>query len=189
VTGDCAYGDYDALREWLEEQGKSYVVNVSWKAEIGGSNVGAQLLGLPEEGWFEASCGDGSKGAKVYDRQIREFATGPVAPGFRRVLLARRGKSDRDTKAYIAYAPLGTPVTKLVEIAGTRWTVESCFKEAKGQVGLDHYELRSYDGWHKHITFAMLAIALLSVLSANSFDTKTLQQHDPANCTLDEFNV
>jgi len=163
------------------------VLGVSWKADIGGSNVGAQLLGLPGDGWFEASCGDGSKGAKVYDWQVREFSTGPVAPGFRRVLLARRGESDRETKAFIAYAPVGTPDAKMAEVAGTRWTVESCFKESKGEVGLDHYEVRTYDGWHKHVTFALLAIAMLTVLSANSGDGLSPQQHDPAGSTLDDF--
>ena len=88
-----------------------------------------------------------------------------------------------------AYAPVGTTDQKLVEIAGTRWTVETCFREAKDEVGLDQYEVRTYDAWHKHITFALLAIALITVLSAKSLDRKSFQQHDPANSSLDEFNV
>jgi SRSO17 transposase len=46
-------------------------------------------------------------------------------------------------------------LNRLVEVAGTRWTVETCFKESKGLVGLDHYEVRSYTGWYNHITFSL----------------------------------
>jgi SRSO17 transposase len=74
-----------------------------------------------------------------------------------------------------------------VEVAGTRWTVETCFKESKGLVGLDHYEVRSYTGWYNHITFSLLAMALLTVLSSKSLDTKTFQQHDPKTKSLDDF--
>ena len=122
----------------------------------------------------------------MYDWYTTQWP-GAVAPGFKRVLLVRRSKSDGEMKAYVAYAPVGTTDQKLVEIAGMRWTVETCFREAKDEVGLDQYEVRTYDAWHKHITFAMIAIALLTVLSCNSLDKKSLQQHDPANSSLDEF--
>jgi SRSO17 transposase len=187
VTGDCAYGDYDALREWLEENGKCYVLNLSAKEHIDGKKIGKLLYELPGDGWFEASCGRGSKGERIYDWQI--VSTSGVTPaGFKRVILVRRSKSKTDEmKAYIAFAPADTPDLRLIEVAGTRWTVETCFKESKGEVGLDQYEVRTYQGWYNHITFAMLALALLTVLSAKSFDTKTLQQHNPDSSSLDDF--
>jgi len=103
-------------------------------------------------------------------------------------LLIRRSKSDpSELRAYICFAPQDTPVEKLVQIAGFRWTVESCFKESKSEVGLDQYEVRSYDGWYKHITFGCLALALLTFLSCNSLDKMTFQQHSPSSSSLDEF--
>jgi len=51
-----------------------------------------------------------------------------------------------------------------VRVAGTRWTIESCFEAAKGEVGLDQYEVRSWTGWHRHVTLAMLAHAYLAVV-------------------------
>jgi len=193
VTGDCAYGDYDKMREWLEENGKCYVLNISQKEYIDDENIGSLLSKLPSEGWIEASCGDGSKGVRVYDWQIVE-TSGVVPKGWKRVILIRRSISERsvhskpeEMKAYIAFAPEDTPDKKLVEVAGTRWTVETCFKESKGEVGLDHYEVRSYDGWYKHITFAMIALAFLTVLSSVSLDAKSIQEHNPASSTLDEF--
>jgi SRSO17 transposase len=62
-----------------------------------------------------------------------------------------------------------------------------CFKESKGEVGLDQYEVRTYDSWYKHITFALLALALITVISSKSLDTTTLQQHSPASNSLEEF--
>jgi len=193
VTGDSAYGDYTTMRHWLEENGKYYVLNISRNEYIYHEYVGNLMSNLPSDGWFEASCGDGSKGARVYDWQILA-TSGKVPKGFKRVMLVRRSKNERSSfskpdemKAYIAFAGVDTPDTKLVEVAGTRWTVETCFKESKGEVGLDHYEVRSYGGWYKHITFALIALAFLTVLSANSLDTKTFQEHNPDSSSLDDF--
>jgi SRSO17 transposase len=187
VTGDCAYGDYDEIRNWLEENNKCYVLNISAKEHIDGLKMGRLLHTLPQDGWFEASCGRGSKGERIYDWQIVE-TSGVTPAGFKRAILVRRSKSIHDEmKTYIAFAPTDTPPARLVEVAGTRWTVETCFKESKGEVGLDEYEVRTYQGWYNHITFAMLALALLSVLSSKSLDTKTFQDHNPAGSSLDDF--
>jgi SRSO17 transposase len=197
VTGDCAYGDYDVMREWLEENGKSYVLCVSMKEYVKYDGVkvcvGGIVKNLPDDGWFEASCGDGSKGARVYDWLTLETGS-ENENGKKHTLLFRGNKrtsfvsSDpTELRAYICYAPSDTPAQKLVEIAGTRWTVEMCFKEGKGEVGLDQYEVRTHDAWYNHITFALLAMALITVISSKSLDKKTLQQHNPASSTLDEF--
>lgn len=191
VTGDCVYGDNRVIREWLERNGKCYVLCVSSKEYINEVDeyvsVGSVLKSLPTEGWFEASCGDGSKGARVYDWLIREIAS-PWQEGFKRWLLVRRSQTDpSDLQAYICFAPDGTPKEKLITVAGTRWTVETCFKESKSEVGLDQYEFRSYNGWYRHITFACIALALLTVLSSRSLDTKSLQEHNPSNSSLEAF--
>ena len=108
--------------------------------------------------------------------------------GFTRSMLVRRSKTDlEDLQAYLCYAPKNTPVEKLVRTAGIRWTVECCFAEGKSEVGMDHYEVRSFDGWHKHITLACLALALLTVLSAFSMDSKTMQEHDPCSNSFQAF--
>ena len=191
VTGDCVYGDYTDIRMWLEKQRKCYVMSVSGKAYVWRgykqSSVGSILKNLPPEGWFEASCGDGSKGTRVYDWLSLPINPG-TAPGYERSLLIRRSKSDPgELRAYICFAQVDTPVQKYVEVAGCRWTIESCFKESKSEVGLDQYEVRSYSGWYKHITFACLALALLTVVSCYSLDKMTIQQHNPASSSLDDF--
>jgi SRSO17 transposase len=191
VAGDCVYGEYTDMRVWLEENHKCYTFNVSGKAYawIGHEqkSVKSILSNLPSEGWFEASCGAGSKGDRVYDWLAIAINPG-TTEGFERSMLIRRSKSSPDEmRAYFCFAPTGTPKQKLVEKIGLRWTIETCFKESKSKVGLDQYEVRSYDGWHKHITLACIALAFLTVLSAQSLDTQSIQQHNPASSSLDEF--
>jgi SRSO17 transposase len=191
VTGDCVYGDYSEIRFWLEQNDKCYVMSVSGKAYywLGDhqEKISSLLQNLPEEGWFSCSCGDGSKGARIYDWLIKEINP-PAKSGWKRWVLIRKNKAEKNPyRAYICCAPAETLPEKLVEIAGTRWTVETCFKESKGEVGLDQYEVRSYDGWYKHITLACIALALITVISSSSLDQKTLQEHNPSSSSLEEF--
>ena len=188
VAGDCVYGDNRNIRSWLEEQRHCYVLCVSGKEYVQVEQdyvaVSYILKNLDENGWFKASCGDGSKGPRLYDWKTIELDPRPQE-GWKRLLLIRRSR--KEMRAYICYAPEDTPVQKFIEIAGIRWTIECCFAESKSEVGLDQYEVRSYGGWYKHITLACLALALLSVISSDSLDKMTIQQHNPSSSSLDEF--
>ena len=91
----------------------------------------------------------------------------PAQEGWKRTLLVRRSISaPSEVTGYIAFAPAATTLTELVRVAGARWTVEESIQCAKGEVGLDHYEVRSWTGWYRHITLAMWAQAFLSVIRA-----------------------
>jgi SRSO17 transposase len=191
VTGDCAYGDYRAIRTWLEENRKCYAMSVSGKEYVWKDSaqvcVGDLLKSLPDEGWFTESCGSGSKGERLYDWMIVEINP-PSQEGHTRFMLVRRSKTeDGKLRAYICFAPIDTPIAKFIEIIGVRWTIETCFQEAKTEVGLDQYEVRSFDGWYKHITFSCLALALLSVFSVNSLGKKPMQECNPASSSLEAF--
>ena len=69
---------------------------------------------------------------------------------------------------YLCFAPTGTPDDELIRVAGARWAIEECFQTAKNDVGLDHYQVRRYDAWYRHITLAMLAAAFLAVTAATA---------------------
>ena len=71
---------------------------------------------------------------------------------------------------YVCFGPESTTLEELVRVAGTRWTIEECFEEAKGEVGLDQYEVRKWDGWYRHITLAMLAHACLAVVRRQALE-------------------
>jgi len=173
VTADAIYGEYSALRELLERHGRGYVLGVSRKGwvRIDGQarRVGSLLDRLPREGgWTRLSVGDGSKGQRVYDWR-HEGLPCPAAAGWERWLLVRRSVSDpRELKPFVCFAPVGTSLATLARVAASRWTVEQCFEEAKGEVGLDEYEVRTWPAWYRHITLSCLAHAFLAVLRATA---------------------
>ena len=170
VVGDSVYGDAGRLRRWLEEQGKAYVLAVSGKAYvwlgIRQCSVKSVLAGLDEGVWQRLSSGSGSKGPRLYDWQCVRLTAPPVA-GWCRYLLVRRSlKAGGELTAYLVFAPSQTELATLVLVAGRRWCIEMCFEAAKGEVGLDEYEVRSWPGWYRHVTLSMWALALLSVVRA-----------------------
>ena len=79
-------------------------------------------------------------------------------------MIRRSLAAPRELAFYLTYASDGTALSDLVKVAGTRWAIEACFEAAKGEVGLDQYEVRSWTGWHRHVTLAMLAHAYLAAL-------------------------
>jgi SRSO17 transposase len=87
-------------------------------------------------------------------------------------LVRRSLSAPAELTAYVVFAPHPTTLATVVQVAGSRWTIERSFEEAKGEVGLDHYEVRSWTGWYRHITLAMWAYALLTVLRAVQGPTK-----------------
>lgn len=172
VTADAVYGGDRRLRMWLEAQGQAFVLEIACKEPLwtwthtGPSQVRADQLAtaLPAAAWERLSAGDGAKGPRLYDwARVRLFRL--HWPGWEHWLLVRRRSSDpRELAYYVVFAPAGTPLSTLVRVAGTRWAIEECFETAKGEVGLDQYEVRKWDGWHRFITLALLAHAYLTVL-------------------------
>lgn len=92
-----------------------------------------------------------------------------TAEGFEKGLLVRRSLNAPDERAYfLTHAPRGTTLPELVRVAGARWAVEAAFEQAKQQTGRGHYEVRTWAGWHRHVTLALLAHAFLAVLRAEA---------------------
>jgi len=174
VAGDTVYGNDRRLRRWLEEQEIPYVLAVKSNEPLwadtgdGAAPVSARELArrIPDAGWHRLSAGDGSKGPRFYD-----WARLPVRPGMGLDqgywLLVRRSIADPEDLAYYACFGAGdVPLAELVRVAGTRWVIEDIFKEAKGEVGLDQYQVRRWTGWYRHITLALLVHAFLAVTKA-----------------------
>ena len=108
--------------------------------------------------------GSAPKGPRCYDWQRLALSATP-AQDPQRWLLVRRSLSDpNELTAYIVFAPAPSSLAEQVRVAGMRWTVEESIQTAKGEVGLDNYEVRSWTGWYRHVTLAMWAGAFLSVI-------------------------
>jgi len=170
VVGDSVYGGDGKLRRALEARGQAYALAVKRTERPAtwppygppGQVVVADLAAdLEPEDWQRLSCGDGAQGKRLYD-----WAHVPLRPamaeGWVHALVVRRSISDPDELAYyLVYAPTDTPLTAIVRGIGARWTIEEVFELAKQRVGLDEYEVRSWTGWHRHTTLALLALAAL----------------------------
>lgn len=176
VTGDEVYGGDRRLRVWLEQQGIPHVLAVRsneplWVAtDRGPTQVAAAKLAAqvnPEE-WVRLSAGAGAKGPRIYDwAQVSIRPFGEPDKGY--WLLARRSIAKPEELAYyVCFGPEDTSLEELVRMAGMRWTIEESFEEAKGEVGLDQYEVRRWLGWYRHITLALLAHAFLAVTRAQA---------------------
>ena len=175
VTADSVYGDVKYLRVWLEARPIGYVLAVSGKDTVVGADwrqrrISTILAAPPPDGWQRLSAGDGAKGPRYYDwRRLPLIA--PLVAGWERWVLLRRSVADpTEVTAYVCFAPAGTTLADLARVAGTRWTVEICFEAAKQEVGLAEYEVRSWTGWHRHVTLACLAHAYLTVVRAQGHD-------------------
>src|SRR5918912_3741265 len=167
VTGDTVYGNDPNLRSWLETERHAYVLAVpkTHRVWIDQRQETAQVAfaRLSAEAWQRLSAGEGSQGPRWYDwAWIR--ISGTSAPGCGRWLLARRSLSDPTELAYYrVFAPAETPLEEVVRAAGSRWSIEEGFERAKGEVGLDQYEVRRWEAWYRHVTLALLAHAYLEV--------------------------
>ena len=176
VAADEVYGNDSKFRRALEAREQAYVVAVrsdypvtTWPpyalpAAWTVAEVVATALSAGAVAWQRRSAGAGAQGPRLYD-----WAYLPVRPavqddGWLHAVLVRRHPERTDELAYyLVYLPVGTPMEQIVRVAGARWTIDDMFKQAKGLVGLDQYEVRSWQGWYRHITLALLAFAVLTV--------------------------
>jgi SRSO17 transposase len=169
VTGDEVYGGDRKLRMWLESEEQPFVLAVRsneavWvQTDRGPSQVPAAQVsaGIEPESWQRLSAGEGSKGPRLYD-----WARVPLErlqePEWGHWLLVRRSISDPTKLAYyVAFGPAHTTLQELAQVAGRRWAIEESIERAKGQAGLDEYEVRHWQGWYRHITLSLLALAFL----------------------------
>jgi len=188
VTGDEVYGQHPGLRAFLQARGMSYVLCVAsnqwvWVDSQPGSADAGGLAGhkqlqvktlaatVPPRAFKKLSAGKGAKGPRIYSwaRTPVRLPGKPDEPPKAGWLLIRRSLADpSDCAYYLCSAPAGTTLATVVAVAGTRWAIEETFQTGKGEVGLDHYQVRRYDGWYRHMTLAMFAHAFLTVTRAAS---------------------
>jgi SRSO17 transposase len=156
-------------RCWLQRprmEDKTY----TYKGDVRSKRVVVALNNAPRSVAAVAACLPASS---WYQRTVSEGTKGPIAYAFarQRVMLCRDGLPDRTVwlvikrtmgteprySYYISNAPASTPLRTFVWLSGLRWAVEQCFEEGKTELGMAHYEVRKYPGWHHHMLTTMLA--------------------------------
>jgi SRSO17 transposase len=169
-TADEAYGQAKWLHAWLEEHDVSYVMAIRRSDTLttadGERRADALIAALSPRSWQKISAGAGAHGPREYG-----WARVAVRPCWERGrghwLLARRSLADpQEISYYACYGPRRSSTADLAWTAGSRWHIEECFQQAKNEVGLDHYQVRTWRAWHTHITLSMLALAWLAAARA-----------------------
>ena len=186
ITGDEVYGNSSELREMLQKRGKFYVLAVRSNmlvrpdSHCEPTTVAVMAASLRPNQWKRISVGRGEKGERLYDWaavRMLEKRNDTWQEGW---LLIRRSIDDPGELAYyLSNAAKDIRLKQLAIIAATRFRIEQCFEEAKGETGLDHYEARLWQCWYRHITLSMMAHAFLVVMRATAGGKKNLRWNQP----------
>jgi SRSO17 transposase len=191
VTGDEVYGDSPAWRDFIANQERLYVLTVRTHTPVWvehgqvvefeaqeqdrvRTTVKKIVASWPENRWQRLTVAEGEKGLITYDwAGQRIVESRDKRPGPDAWLIARRSVSNPTEIAYyLSNAPVDTPLLKLAQVAATRYTVEQCIEEAKGETGLDEYEVRYWHSWYRHITLSMMAHTWLASIRYKATEKK-----------------
>ena len=113
---------------------------------------------MPAEAWVRHTIKEGSQGPLVADfAAIRVVGVRDGLPGPEVWLVLRRHVGTGELKTYLSNAPTDTALDTLVRMSGMRWPIETCFEDSKQLLGMGDYEVRSWAGWHHHMTLVILA--------------------------------
>lgn len=167
VLGDAVYGSY-GFRSFLEKHHQPYVIGVSSQQRLWIDYEQVRIdkiaKSIPEKEWVKHSVGSGTKGERVYDWTSWRIGINDEINNHRYALVRRSVTNPNEYSYYFCYAAENTSTQALAAAAGKRWNIECCFETAKQETGLDEYEVRSWQGWYRHITLSMVALAYLSVI-------------------------
>src|SRR5579885_2989071 len=193
VTADSVYGADYALRRFLLEQHIPFVlavapnhqVRLGWEEGYASTRLDEWLARRGRVRWYRLSAGWGSKGPRWFDWTWWKLDI-DVPDGWQAWVVVRRSVSDpTDLLFHLVCAKAETTLHQIVQVAGQRWKVREAIEQSKEECGLDHYEVRSWTGWYRHVTLALLAqfCATLMTEQANAKQKKKARkpQHGPSS--------
>lgn len=201
ITGDDEFGRPSGFRAWLRQEGERYALDVpsntlvrdlersrprrkqkkGRRRSIPFLQAAAWAAMQPADRWEEFNVRDGEKGplrVRAISVQIRAKLDRRIGPEERLVVM-RTVEKNPQTSFLLSNAPKDLPLLEILKAKAQRHSIESLFEEAKGETGLDHYEVRSWVGWHHHITLSLLALWFL-ILEKGRIGGKNTRHHRPA---------
>jgi len=167
VVADTAYGQVAKFRAALERLGLAYVlavpsyVSARLAPEAPLESVTAIANALAPSLWRRVQSGQGTKGPLV--ARFAALRVRPSKSRGERWLLCEESLTDGERKYYFSNLPPSTPLRTLVTLARGRWAVEIQYRDFKSELGLDHFEGRSYPGWHHHAVLAAITFAFIQL--------------------------
>lgn len=197
VTADSVYGADYALRRFLLEHRIPFVlavapnhqVRLGWEEGCASIRLDECLARRGRVRWYRLSAGWGSKGPRWFDWTWWKLDI-EVPDGWQAWVVVRRSVSDpTDRLFHLVCAPAKTTLHQIVQVAGERWKVEEAIERSKEECGLDQYEVRSWTGWYRHITLALVAhfCATLMTNQANAEQEKKAWEPTHGPSSLQRF--
>lgn len=165
VVADTAYGQVAAFRTGLERLGLRYVLAVPYYLSarvIAGTpaeSVAAIANALAPSAWHRVRWATGTKGPLV--ARFAAIRVRPAKSRGERWLLCEESLTDGERKYYFSNCAPEAPLRTLAALARSRWAVEVQYRDFKTELGLDHFEGRSYPGWHHHAVLAAMTFLFL----------------------------
>jgi SRSO17 transposase len=173
VVVDADYGANAAFRTGLERLGLAYGVAIRGEATFAVADLPRTLSALaladsaPDDAWETVTWGTGTAGALT--AEFCALRVRPTAGRGDRWLLCERSATDV-RKYYLLHLPATTPLVDLVALARSRWPIEQQYRELKDDLGLDHFEGRTYQGWTHHVVLTAVAFTFLQIERARATD-------------------
>jgi SRSO17 transposase len=161
---DEAFGRDTALLDAVDALGLWYLVEVPLDTPVWldgatqATTAQAQFSALPPSAWTRQLVGDGTKGPRIAEAHVQRAQAqraGRASPAV--WLILRVDPESGEQKAFLSNAPETTTAPRLIAVTGRRWPVEECFEVGKQDLGMGDYEVRSWTGWHHHLTLVILA--------------------------------
>ena len=189
VVADTVYGHSPGLRTFLEEQGLAYALAVPCTESVCVQTHSCLLLAdvatiaqqwLRRRDWQRLSPSQGTKGERLFDWARLPMVQAGAVNGRQWLVFRRCLDEPHEVAYYWVWAPADTPLALMVQAIGARWRIEEDLEAAK-DLGLDHYEVRSYLGWYRHITLVLLAYAFLVGVTIQNHCTDAAQS-EPVAC-------
>jgi len=177
ILADSEMGRCGEFRDGLAQRDENYIVDIPMNLNIQVVEKGKRpsepvqagkwLAERPKGSWIRVKTREGSQGAKIFEVCRAEVLTTREDKTLRKgetLLATRPVETPHDIRLALARMPRGTTIEELTRYATRRWAIEDCLERGKSECGMGQYEVRSWVGWHHHMTMAMLAAWLLEKL-------------------------
>jgi len=177
VTGDSLYGNSPGLRQFIADANRLYVLGIGGHHHLewlGKRQSIADIIGLIEQDqWISMATTVADTGVIWKDWCALRILLKANDTNEQWLLIRRTQDDDPDYDFFISNAPIETTLTELAAVASMRHEIEQAFEEAKGQLGLADYEVRTWHAWHRHMTLCFLAHTWLMSISHEQRQKKT----------------
>ena len=174
VLADADYGSNAAFRRGLERLGLRYGLAIRgaltmWTPQATRARPAAAIAAdLPDRAWRRIAWGTGTKGDLA--ARFAAIRVRPAKSRGERWLLCERALATDERKYYLLNLDATATLRALVTLVRSRWPIEQQYRELKDELGIDHFEGRSYRGWAHHTVLTAIAFTFLQVERRRSAD-------------------